>query len=136
MSIRLKFIRNYYQVLGISRNATAEETKKAFRRLAFKYHPDCNHEDGAEEKFKEINEAYEVLSNPKKKTAYDERQASYTQARVTRKPYRPARSATAKQGKYPEELVRIIMQKGTPWWAKVAVGGVLFLDIYLRAKRA
>jgi len=63
--------RDYYEVLGIDRNATADDVKKAFRKLAFKYHPDRNHDDGAEDKFKEINEAYEVLSDPDKRAAYD-----------------------------------------------------------------
>ena len=63
--------RDYYQVLGIDRNATDENIKKAFRKLAFQYHPDRNHGDGAEEKFKEISEAYEALSDPNKRAAYD-----------------------------------------------------------------
>ena len=63
--------RDYYEVLGIARDATDEEIKEAFRRLAFKYHPDHNREDGAEERFKEVNEAYEVLSDPDKRVAYD-----------------------------------------------------------------
>jgi molecular chaperone DnaJ len=63
--------RDYYEVLGIPRNATDEEIKRAFRRLAFKYHPDHNRDDTAGEKFKEINEAYEVLSDPDKRAAYD-----------------------------------------------------------------
>ncbi len=63
--------RDYYEVLGINRNATEEQIKTAFRKLAFKYHPDRNRDDGAEEKFKEINEAYEVLSNPEKRATYD-----------------------------------------------------------------
>jgi len=63
--------RDYYEVLGIDRNATDEEIKRAFRSLAFKYHPDHNHDDEAGERFKEINEAYEVLSDPDKRAAYD-----------------------------------------------------------------
>ena len=64
--------RDYYEVLGINKNATDAEIKKAFRTLAKKYHPDVNKEPGAEEKFKEINEAYEVLSDPQKKQQYDQ----------------------------------------------------------------
>ena len=63
--------RDYYEVLGLSREATNEEIRKAFRKLAFKYHPDHNHDDGATDKFKELNEAYEVLSDPEKRAAYD-----------------------------------------------------------------
>jgi len=63
--------RDYYEILGVPRNATDEEIKRAYRRLAFKYHPDHNHDDGAEEKFKEINEAYEVLSDASKRATYD-----------------------------------------------------------------
>jgi molecular chaperone DnaJ len=63
--------RDYYEVLGIDRNATDEEIKRAFRKLAFKYHPDHNHEDKNGEAFKEINEAYEVLSDRNKRAAYD-----------------------------------------------------------------
>jgi molecular chaperone DnaJ len=63
--------RDYYEVLGIGRNATDEDVKKAFRKLAFKYHPDHNKEDHSGEAFKEINEAYEVLSNSDKRAAYD-----------------------------------------------------------------
>jgi len=63
--------RDYYEVLGVGRNASSEEIKRAFRRLAMKYHPDRNKEDGAEAKFKELGEAYEVLADPEKRTAYD-----------------------------------------------------------------
>ena len=63
--------RDYYEVLGIDRNATDEDIRRAFRKLAFQYHPDRNADDGATEKFKELNEAYEVLSSPDKRATYD-----------------------------------------------------------------
>jgi len=63
--------RDYYEVLGVPRSANADELKTAFRNLARKYHPDVNKEPTAEEKFKEINEAYAVLSDPEKRAAYD-----------------------------------------------------------------
>ncbi|RMF23813.1 MAG: molecular chaperone DnaJ [Cyanobacteria bacterium J083] len=62
---------DYYQTLGVSRNSSKEEIKRAYRRLARKYHPDVNKEPGAEEKFKEINRAYEVLSEPEMRARYD-----------------------------------------------------------------
>jgi molecular chaperone DnaJ len=63
--------RDYYEILGVGRNASNDEIKAAFRKLARQYHPDVNKEDGAEEKFKEVNEAYGVLSDPEKRTRYD-----------------------------------------------------------------
>ena len=63
---------DYYQVLGVDQNATDQKIKEAFRKLAFKYHPDRNREnDAAIEKMKKVNEAYAVLSNPAKKREYD-----------------------------------------------------------------
>lgn len=63
--------RDLYEVLGIAREADKEEIKRAYRRLARKFHPDVNKEDGAEERFKEINRAYEVLSEPEMRARYD-----------------------------------------------------------------
>jgi len=64
--------RDYYDVLGVSRDASLEEIKKAYRKLALEWHPDRNKSPEAEERFKEINEAYEVLSDPEKRAAYDQ----------------------------------------------------------------
>ena len=63
--------RDYYEILGIQRGASEDEIKAAFRKLARQYHPDVNKEADAEEKFKEINEAYGVLSDPEKRAHYD-----------------------------------------------------------------
>lgn len=64
--------RDYYEVLGVDKSATEDQLKKAYRKLAAQYHPDVCHEEGAEEKFKEINEAYEVLSDADKRARYDQ----------------------------------------------------------------
>lgn len=64
--------KDYYKTLGVEKNASDEEIKRAFRKLAKKYHPDVNKEAGAQEKFKEIGEAYSVLSDPNKRKQYDQ----------------------------------------------------------------
>jgi len=64
--------RDYYSVLGVNRDASEDDIKKAYRKLAMKHHPDRNQEQGSEEKFKEAKEAYEILSDARKRAAYDQ----------------------------------------------------------------
>ncbi|MFS8159523.1 MAG: DnaJ C-terminal domain-containing protein [Candidatus Roizmanbacteria bacterium] len=64
--------KDHYETLGVSKNATDQEIKAAYRKLAMQWHPDRNKEEGSEKKFKEINQAFETLSNPQKKQTYDQ----------------------------------------------------------------
>src|SRR5690606_31927634 len=64
--------RDYYEVLGVSKTASKEEIRKAYRKLSKQYHPDLNKEAGAEEKFKEVTEAFETLSDESKRAQYDQ----------------------------------------------------------------
>ena len=64
--------KDYYQILGVSKSASAEEIKKAYRKLALQYHPDRGGDHESEKKFKEINEAYQILSSPEKRQRYDQ----------------------------------------------------------------
>jgi len=64
--------KDYYEVLGVARDSSEKDIKGAYRKLAMKYHPDRSEEAGAEEKFKEISEAYAVLSDPEKRQKYDQ----------------------------------------------------------------
>ena len=63
--------KDYYKIMGVARDASADDIKRADRKLARKYHPDVSKEKDAEERFKEIGEAYEVLRDPEKRAAYD-----------------------------------------------------------------
>jgi curved DNA-binding protein len=78
--------RDYYKILGVARTATADEVKKAYRRLARKFHPDVSKETNAEHKFKEVQEAYEVLKDPEKRAAYDQLGSEWKSGQTFRPP--------------------------------------------------
>lgn len=78
--------KDYYDVMGVARGAAQDEIKRAYRKLARKYHPDVSKEKDAEEKFKELQEAYEVLKDPEKRAAYDQLGANWRQGQEFRPP--------------------------------------------------
>jgi len=78
--------KDYYEVLGLSRGAGADEVKRAYRKMARKFHPDVSKERNAEEKFKEVQEAYEVLRDPEKRAAYDQLGRDYRTGQQFRPP--------------------------------------------------
>src|SRR3954452_8502278 len=63
--------RDYYEILGVPRDASSEDIRRAYRKLARQYHPDVNKDPGAEDRFKEVSEAYEVLRDPERRAQYD-----------------------------------------------------------------
>ena len=78
--------KDYYQILGVSRDADKDDIRKAYRKLAHKYHPDVSSEPDAESKFQELQEAYEVLKDPEKRAAYDQVGQGYQQGQDFRPP--------------------------------------------------
>src|SRR5271154_3291356 len=78
--------KDYYDTLGVMRGASAEEVKRAYRKLARKYHPDVSKEKNAEAKFKDLQEAYEVLKDPEKRAAYDQLGRNYRPGQQFRPP--------------------------------------------------
>src|SRR5436190_16349813 len=116
--------RDYYEVLGVERSAGDEEIKKAYRKLAVKFHPDKNPGDkAAEEKFKELGEAYEILSDPQQRAAYDQ----YGHAASD-----PRRRATRGGGGFhdPFEIFREVFNQRGP------AGGSIFEDLFGGARQA
>src|SRR5258708_39327060 len=90
--------KDYYAALGVSRDASADEIKKAYRKLAQKHHPDVSKEQGAEEKFKEIAEAYQTLKDPEKRAAYDQLGSAYQPGQEFRPP--PDREKQFGEGRF------------------------------------
>lgn len=78
--------KDYYKILGVARDAKEDDIKRAYRKLARKYHPDVSKEANAEEHFKEVQEAYEVLKDPKKRDAYDQLGANWKSGQDFRPP--------------------------------------------------
>src|SRR5271166_1697843 len=78
--------KDYYDTLGVTRAASAEEIKRAYRKLARKYHPDVSKERNAEARFKDVQEAYEVLRDPEKRAAYDQLGRDYRPGQQFRPP--------------------------------------------------
>ncbi len=108
--------RDYYKILGVERNATEQEIKKSYRKLALKYHPDRNPgKKDAEEKFKEINEAYQVLSDPQKRSRYDQLGESY---------FRYQQNGGSPNGFPWDEWVRQSQGQGAPGNVRVDYGNI------------
>src|SRR5678815_6109986 len=78
--------KDYYDIMGVARDATQDEIKRAYRKLARKYHPDVSKEKNAEARFKEVGEAYEVLGDTEKRAAYDQLGANWRQGQDFRPP--------------------------------------------------
>jgi hypothetical protein len=135
---------DYYQILGVSHSASHDEIKRAYRRLAVLYHPDKNRDPDAENIFKNINEAYDVLGDPTKKTKYDRRFQSVFEEPVTASPprhrdpaYRANRPKTNRKSE--RERIRDLMREYLPVTRRITqfcfVFSLLILVDYLLPHR-
>ena len=115
---------DYYKILGVDRNATQDEIKQAYRKLAKKYHPDLNKDDpSAEGKFQQVNEAHEVLSDPEKRKKYDEYGEHWKHAdefKQEREAYSRAQQENGGSGYRRKRFLRLLRttlrtQKRWPW---------------------
>jgi curved DNA-binding protein len=97
--------KDYYAILGVERGASADDIKKAYRKLAQKHHPDVSKEKGAEEKFKEIAEAYQTLKDPEKRAAYDQLGSATSRGRISvRRPTGNGSSASRVRAGFPSTI--------------------------------
>lgn len=108
--------RDYYEVMGLKRDATEKDIKMAYRRLARKYHPDISKEADAEEKFKELGQAYEVLKDPEKRKAYDQfgHQDPYSAQRPQQQYYYQQAGSPFGEGDFDEDILASIFGHARP----------------------
>ncbi len=133
-------LKNYYAILGLPEAATPDTIKRAYRQLALRYHPDKNPSREAEERFKEVNEAYEVLGDAVARKAYDDRLVQSRIGTIHRDPRyrkRPARPS----GPTPQQQLYLYMKEYIPhmrtiMWAGLAVCLLLAVDVSLPARRS
>ena len=104
--------KDYYQVLGLTKAATQDDIKRVYRKLARKYHPDISKEANAEEQFKEVGEAYEVLKDPEKRAAYDQLGEDLKAQRDFRPPPNGAAGTTGQSAEFDDFLANLFAQRG------------------------
>lgn len=131
---------DYYEIMGVRPEATDDEIKRSFRRLAVTYHPDKNNSAEAEEKFKEINQAYEILSDPQRRAQYDvlvaEQNATLTQAKPYHKDPAYRRNRTYQSSSVETQSTHQLMAEFLPkfrWacWISLVVCFAVALDFFL-----